>query len=482
MSLSHSLANALTGLTASSRMAEVVSSNIANAMTDGYGRRSVDLSAQTIGGRGAGVQIDGITRHTDRSLVADRRGAETGLSARNAMTPTLARLETAVGVMGDGQGIDSRIMALEQALVAAGAEPSSEIRLATVVDRLGNVTEAIRSSAAKIQTLREEADQSIASQVAALNSSLTRMEQLNRDIVQATTRGEDTSALRDQRQVVVDRISNIVPIREMDRKNGEIALITPGGATLIDGRAAVIGFQATQTIVPEMTVASGGLAGLTLNGLPVDPTNGVGRLTGGTLGAAFALRDSTLVTAQAGLDAIARDLVERFQDPAIDPSIAPGDAGLLTDAGWAFDPLNGVGISSRIAVNAAVDPAQGGALWRLRDGVNAAVAGPVGLATQINLWLTALDAQRSVSVGGPARSAVAHAGALSSDISSLRLTNEEEISFSNARYARLREAELAIGVDSDAEMQMLLRIEQSYAANAKVIDTVEGLFRTLMEI
>jgi flagellar hook-associated protein 1 FlgK len=482
MSLSHSLANALTGLTASSRMAEVVSSNIANAMTDGYGRRSVDLSAQTIGGRGAGVQIDGITRHTDRSLVADRRGAETGLSARNAMTPTLARLETAVGVMGDGQGIDSRIMALEQALVAAGAEPSSEIRLATVVDRLGNVTEAIRSSAAKIQTLREEADQSIASQVAALNSSLTRMEQLNRDIVQATTRGEDTSALRDQRQVVVDRISNIVPIREMDRKNGEIALITPGGATLIDGRAAVIGFQATQTIVPEMTVASGGLAGLTLNGLPVDPTNGVGRLTGGTLGAAFALRDSTLVTAQAGLDAIARDLVERFQDPAIDPSIAPGDAGLLTDAGWAFDPLNCVGISSRIAVNAAVDPAQGGALWRLRDGVNAAVAGPVGLATQINLWLTALDAQRSVSVGGPARSAVAHAGALSSDISSLRLTNEEEISFSNARYARLREAELAIGVDSDAEMQMLLRIEQSYAANAKVIDTVEGLFRTLMEI
>ena len=44
------------------------------------------------------------------------------------------------------------------------------------------------------------------------------------------------------------------------------------------------------------------------------------------------------------------------------------------------------------------------------------------------------------------------------------------------------EAELSLGVDSDEEMQLLLQIEQSYAANAKVIQTVEGLYRTLMEI
>jgi flagellar hook-associated protein 1 len=482
MSLSHSLANALTGLTASSRMAEIVSSNLANAMTDGYGRRSLNLSAQTIGGRGAGVQIDGITRHTDRALIADRRGAETGLSAQNAFAATLSRLESAIGVIGDQQGLDSRIMALEQSLIAAAAEPSSDIRLSTVVDRLGNLAEAIRSSAGQVRTLREEADNSIRQQVETLNSSLQQMERLNRDIVQATTCGKDASALYDQRQVVVDRIANIVPIREMDRKNGAIALITPGGATLIDGPAAVIGFQPAPTITPDMTFAGGTLSGLTLNGLPVDPADGVGRLRGGTLGAAFVLRDQTLVSVQAGLDAVARDLVDRFQDPATDPTLLPGDAGLLTDAGLAFNPLNEVGLSGRITVSAAIDPAQGGALWRLRDGVNAAAAGPVGNASQLDAWLDALDQPRTLSTGGVAGSATLLAGTFASGISALRLANEAEISFSSARYDRLREAELALGVDSDAEMQTLLRIEQAYAANAKVIDTVDGLYRILMEL
>eukprot|EP00581_Thalassiosira_minuscula_P024003 CAMPEP_0184437988 /NCGR_PEP_ID=MMETSP0738-20130409/628709_1 /TAXON_ID=385413 /ORGANISM="Thalassiosira miniscula, Strain CCMP1093" /LENGTH=42 /DNA_ID= /DNA_START= /DNA_END= /DNA_ORIENTATION= len=42
MSISSALSNALTGLTASARRAEVVSSNISNAMTEGYGRRSLN--------------------------------------------------------------------------------------------------------------------------------------------------------------------------------------------------------------------------------------------------------------------------------------------------------------------------------------------------------------------------------------------------------------------------------------------------------
>ena len=39
MTLSGSLSSALSGLNAASRAAEIVSTNIANAMTEGYGRR-----------------------------------------------------------------------------------------------------------------------------------------------------------------------------------------------------------------------------------------------------------------------------------------------------------------------------------------------------------------------------------------------------------------------------------------------------------
>ena len=53
MSISGSLSSALSGLTAASRAAEVVSNNVANAQTEGYGKREIELSSRILGGAGA---------------------------------------------------------------------------------------------------------------------------------------------------------------------------------------------------------------------------------------------------------------------------------------------------------------------------------------------------------------------------------------------------------------------------------------------
>jgi flagellar hook-associated protein 1 FlgK len=42
--------------------------------------------------------------------------------------------------------------------------------------------------------------------------------------------------------------------------------------------------------------------------------------------------------------------------------------------------------------------------------------------------------------------------------------------------------EAAQGVDSDAELQKLLLVEQVYAANAKLIQAVDEMLEQLMEI
>ena len=54
MSMSAALNNALSGLTASSRRAQVISDNVANALTPGYARRSVTVAAHVVGGEGQG--------------------------------------------------------------------------------------------------------------------------------------------------------------------------------------------------------------------------------------------------------------------------------------------------------------------------------------------------------------------------------------------------------------------------------------------
>lgn len=481
MSISNTLSNALSGMTAASRMAEVVSSNLSNAMTDGYGRRTLELAAESVGGRGAGVSIVGVNRLVDRGLIADRRNAGSGMGSFDFLANSMKKLQGVVGATGDGDSISARIAALETSLVNATTDPSSTIRLSAVQTRLDELANSLNTASDKVQSMRVDADKSISDQVEILNKSLAQVEKLNADITASRNTGSDPSGLMDQRQVVIDRISEIVPVRELDRNGGQVALMTPSGAMLIDGPARQFGFEANPVITPEMTLASGGLSGLTLDGVPV-AANGIGGLDGGTLGAAFKARDGELVDAQVNLDTIAADLIGRFQDPSVDPTLAPGDAGLLTDAGAAFDPLNTTGLAGRIAVNASVDPAQGGSLSNLRDGLNATTEGPSGNASVLQDLLSALSDQRVTATNPTALGASARAASFEADLGERRLTYETELGFASARWASFKEAEAAGGVDSDYEMQMLLRVEQAYAANARVVQTVESMMQTLMEI
>ena len=126
-----------------------------------------------------------------------------------------------------------------------------------------------------------------------------------------------------------------------------------------------------------MALTSGGLSGLTVNGNPVRTDSLRGALRGGSLSAQFEIRDELGVEAQAELDSVARDLIERFEDPALDPTLSPGDPGLFTDNGNAFDPLTEIGLSAWLRVNPDADPEQGGESWRLRDGLGEPVLSPV---------------------------------------------------------------------------------------------------------
>ncbi|MEJ6404253.1 flagellar hook-associated protein FlgK [Yoonia sp. 2307UL14-13] len=478
MSISGALNNAISGLTTTSRMAEITSSNLSNALTDGYGRRSLDLSAAELGG----VRATGVHRHVDAGLLADRRLADAALGGQQRSAGMLARLEQTIGTPEDQGGIGARLAALEQALISASSDPASENRLRNVAGRLQDVTDTLNGNARQIQTLRVEADRAIADDINDLNNALVQVGDLNRDIQRLKSTGSDISPLLDARQKVVDKIAEIVPVREVRRDNDTIGLMTVSGMTLLDGRPAQFGFQPTPTITADMTLASGALSGVTRDGVSLDPAGGIGRLDGGTLGASFALRDRTLVDAQAGLDNVAADLIARFQDPATDPTLMAGDAGLLTDQGNPLDPLDLPGLAGRIGMNASIDPAQGGDVTRLRDGLNAAAPGPTGSPAQIDRWLSALGESRADLPGTPARSAAGRAADFIRDVGQTRLQADETLSFAAARHDTLREAELAQGVDSDQELQTLLRVEQAYAANARVIQTIDFMMQRLMEI
>ena len=94
MTISGALSNAMSGLRAAGRGAELVSSNISNALTPGYGRRVLSLSSSSIGTYG-GVQVNGITRIVDAGLASDRRLADAENSNASLSANFFARIESA---------------------------------------------------------------------------------------------------------------------------------------------------------------------------------------------------------------------------------------------------------------------------------------------------------------------------------------------------------------------------------------------------
>ena len=268
------------------------------------------------------------------------------------------------------------------------------------------------------------------------------------------------------------------------RPDTTIDLITEEGVFLLAKSAQEVEFTPTFGIGHNTAFEDGDLSGLSVGGIDISPGASSLAIQGGTIAGLFEVRDEIGVEFQAQLDGLARDAIERFE--GIDPSLNPGDPGLLTDAGAAFNPANESGLAGRIAVNAAVDPENGGEIWRIRDGLGAAAEGPSGNGDLIFAMLDAMTATRAPAAGtglSGQLSAIEIAAGISSDIGGKRITNETRLAAQSAQTQALIEAETsATGVDTDEELQALLLIEQAYAANARVIQTVDEMLNRLLEI
>jgi len=482
MSLAGALYNAFSGLKANSRAASLVSTNIANATTESYGRRELSLSPAAAGTTG-GVRIEGVIRHTDPVLFGDRLTSDAQLGYGTDMYTFAKRLESLVGTSGTSGSLTDRVTAFENALMTAASNPASTQRLELVATTGNDLAQTLNVLSEELQYSRQAADTAISTQVDTLNATMVRLDEINGAVISAATNGGDTASLLDERQRLLDQASAIVPLRVVTREKGDIAVFSRGGAILLDGRAFEVGFERTFAIDPSMTLAGGQLNGLTLNGSPI-PSTSSGLLSGGSLGAQFEIRDEAAVERQSELDGIARDLIERLDPTGPDPTLGPTDPGLFTDTGLAFNPADETGISARIALNSLVAPGSGGS-WRLRDGLGAATTGQVGdarLLQDISDALTSPTVPGSSALPSLSRSFIDHVSEFSSAAAGERVRRENTQTFLTTQNLTLKELELSKGVDTDQELQRLMQIEQHYAANAQVMSTVDELLQRLMSI
>ncbi|GIT92982.1 flagellar hook protein FlgK [Jannaschia pagri] len=481
MSLSASLNNALTGLGLASRRAEIISSNVANADTPGYARRRLATNGPVTGVSANDISV---RREVDANLQKLRRDAAADAGSAQVAAGFHTSLDTAIGDPDQAGSLQDLLSRFDTTLTAAIADPTSNVRLAAISNAAEGLADKLNSLGSQITRDRRAAETQIAKTVQQLNEDLAQVSDFNASIARMEATGRDASNLKDQRQVAVDRIAAAVPVTELPRENGRVALVSTGGVILLDGSPAQIEFSERPLVEPDVEYPTG-LSGLTFRGRDLGTGRDGDGLAGGSLGALFDLRDNVAVEAMARLDTVAFELASRFQNTAVDPTLAAGQPGLFTDNGAAASATTPAGLASRLRVNSAVGPDQPSGHWKLRDGLGATTAGPVSASSQLQRLAGALRDSAT-----PARQTLT---ATPTDLRGLTASFQSAVSLdrvsSEASYERFaveRDAlvDLRDGapVDVDSEMRRLLEVEQSYAANARLVQAVSQMMDRLTEI
>lgn len=480
MSLGVATNTALSGLRFTSLGTKLVAENIANAEVAGYGPRQL-LATGTISAVRSGATLStNVVRDVDPLLLQDTRSADAGRHDAQTRLAALSKLENAFGIPGEFGAFNTLLTSFETSLRQAATTPDSNAALRAVAQNAARLVSKFNTTGDQIQAIRQQADTAISNDVQALNAFLGQVTMLNRDIQRQTLLGGDPFALMDQREQVVSEIAKILPVTEIPREDNRIMLLSARGEVLVDFDHAEFTFAKTPSIAADDTLTAGAISAVYLNGRALGPQDQT--LQTGTLGANLAVRDTLAPEAQADLDLLAQDLMDRFTGPTADTSLSPGELGLFTLDGASMLPADPTGLSSQMRLSSLVDPATGDGLWRLRSGLNAAIPGPMTDPATLESMITALTSPRELAPGLPRLSLADSMAERVSSLATKRLGAETDLASAQASFTTKQQTLTARGVDTDAEMQDLLRLERAYAANARVLSTVDEMMRNLLEI
>ncbi|WP_292291550.1 flagellar hook-associated protein FlgK [Marivita sp.] len=461
MTLTSALHIASSGLGAAALKTGVTSQNIANADRPGFTRKAVG-TVTTASGQ---VKAGRIDRSVDAMLTRLDRTGKSRLAAHTTVAEGISAYTNHLGQPTDATSPAAHVEKLRSALVTLSGFPDQEAAQLQVVSMAKAAATNLRSLSGTLDTVAREVDLNLRYDVTAVNGAMQELAQLNRRVgIPADPLDENRRA--DRMAELVDTVAEYMDIQTVTTGEGVVNLYTGSGVELVV-RDRVF------------DVAYDGAAG-TLRAGAVDITLGLpGRgVTGGTLAGLLELNNRVVPGFRDQLDGMAAALVQGFE--TANP-IAPGGTGLFTDAGGVFSAALQPGLAARIAVNAALDPDLGGDPALLQSGGMAGV--PASDPTRIDAMVQTFSQVVSVDTGGLgttltladlAPTLVGSQQALRANADGAAITSRtasETVSAARANFE---------GVNIDDEMQKLLLVQQSYAANAKVLTTVTNMLDTLL--
>ncbi|MBZ6079343.1 flagellar hook-associated protein FlgK [Microvirga puerhi] len=489
MGLSLALNTARSSILASSSQMAVVSRNTAGASDPTYSRKIATL---VTGGGSARVVVN---RATDAALFYKMLDTTSSTAKQQAILEGITKLKQTVGDSSLNQSSAARIGALNAALEQYAKKPDDPILAQAVVTRANELVTMLNTATATIQKTREEADTAISESVAKVNDLLAQFKVANDTVVKGTAAGIDVSDQLDTRDHILAQLSEEMGISVITRENNDMAIYTDSGVPLFEKVPRKVEFTATHTYSAGTVGAAVIIDGVPVTGDGPMPLN-TGRIVG-----LVQTRDRDTVTYQKQLDEVAEALIASFAEQSkVDPTLFK--AGLFAQSGTADMPAGWdvagsqavTGLAGLITTNPAIDPAKGGTLDFIRDGgangldyvENPGTPTGTNAAFSDRLYKLGdnLNIERSFNSAlglGDTASLKAFAASSASWLEGNRQTASTNVDYQMTLLSHASEAlSNATGVNMDDETALMLQLEKSYSASAKLISVINEMLQTLL--
>ena len=433
------------GANAARSALELAAQNIANAGNASYARRTLSVAeVAATGGIGtsdsaalSGVRVDSVQRTQAMFLQTEVRRTTSDISRSDAELTGLQNAESAV----EQAGIYPAIVEFEAGLSQLVADPLDGALRANTLEAARTLTQTFAIATQGLSIASDELRFEASDGVDQVNTITEQLARTNIGLARAQEGSVNKVALLDQRDALLVQLSSFTGISTQFDPVGRVTVQLGGSG----GPALVSGAQSTRL---AMTVLPGGTLDFGVNGTQV--VLGAGSL----VGQAQALTQIGAVGQQ--LDGLAQQLIScgnTAQASGIDPSGNPGQP-LFSGTG-----ASDIGIALADGSGLATAPAGTGPNSRNTgnlDALRAAMAnnGPADASDRILFDL-------SSAIGG--RTVTRDALRTIADTAGVALTSET-------------------GVDLDSEAANLLRFQQAFQANGKVIQVAADIFDTLLGI
>ena len=212
------------GIYASQKGLDVTGNNISNINTTGYTRQVLDQISLRVGGKdrysstydsrtGSGTLVTGISQIRDPYLDIRFRTEQASVGAMDAK---LAGLEDLAGVLdevadGEGDGIlqaqFNDLVSQLQALSNGRVTDDSLVRSSA-----DSLVKLFNNYASRLEGIKEDYEDILEQDVKDVNDILTNIRELNESIQKSEIHGDSALEMRDERNLLLDRLSEYMKI------------------------------------------------------------------------------------------------------------------------------------------------------------------------------------------------------------------------------------------------------------------------------